>query len=604
MPSALPDPPVDCGRRLLPAVVDQLARDEPDRAWCSLPRDDYDLSQGFEDISYARFANAINKLAWFIEESIGKSTTFETVAYLGISDVRYHMIQLAVCKTGHKVLFSSQINSQAVHLSLLEQTDCNVIFTANGVLVNDILSARPMKHAVIPALDDLLESEEVPHYPYEKTYEEAKNDPYLILHTSGTTGQPKPIVWNHALIATQDRHLLLEDVAGRRHTLMLCHPGEGVRYMMPTSPFHAISCGFSMCMSIFGKTVILPGFRDRGVDASEICLLLASSNATKAFFTPWMMEAIARRKDAKRFIEPLESVVFGGAVLSSFAAQVWANHTKIQNVWGSTESLAPPQLESDNADYEYTHFDVFTEGYEFRQIKDTGYVSETGEAKDLYEFVMKTSEKAAPTASWHAAQGIHPSTTSPPYPEWQTSDLWTPHPDPAKAAYAWKFVCRRDDLISFSTGVSGHPAPIERAIHESDKVHSVILIGSEHRQALALIELAGGYEPSPELASKLWEEVIEPANEKAQAHIRVARTHVLLLPAGSFVRTAKGSVVRTLVEAKFKDRIAEVFEKYGDKWQDAKERYGSISQSTEITVEIVTEGNGRNGNGNGNRNAS
>lgn len=397
-------------------------------------------------------------------------------------------------------------------------------------------------------------------------------------------------------MATQDRHLLLDDVAGRRHCLMLTHPGEGARYMLATSPFHAISSGFSMCMSVFGKTVFMPGFRDRGVDASEICQLLAHANATKAFFTPWMMETIARRKDASKFIEPLENVAFGGAVLSSYAARIWAKQTKIQNVWGATEALAPPQLEADDGDYEYTFIDVYSGGYEFRQIKDTGYVTEAGVAMDLYEFVMKTSEKAAPIASWHARQDIHPSNTAPPYPEWQTGDLWTPHPDPAKAPYAWKFVCRKDDLISFSTGVSGHPAPIERAILESEKAHSAILIGSEHRQALALVELAEGHEPSAELAKSLWEETIEPANDKVQAHIRVAKTHVLLVPAGSFIRTAKGSVVRKLTEDKFKGRISEVYERFGDLWQDAKERYGSISQSTEITVEIMSqEGNGQNG---------
>lgn len=280
---------------------------------------------------------------------------------------------------------------------------------------------------------------------------------------------------------------------------------------------------------------------------------------------------------------------FPAAVLSSYAARTWAKHTTIQNIWGATESLAPPQLKADNADYEYTFFDVFTEGYEFRRIKDTGYVSEEGETKDVFEFIMKTSEKAAPIASWHARQDIHPSNTEPPYPEWQVGDLWTPHPDPAKAAYAWKFVCRKDDLISFSTGVSGHPAPIERAIQESPKVHSAILVGSEHRQALALIEVADGQDVSAELASELWEQVIEPANQKTQAHIRVAKTHVLLLPPGSFIRTVKGNVVRKLTEERFKDAIAGVYDNAGDKWLDAKERYGSISQSTEITVEFATE---------------
>lgn len=76
--------PADCGQRLLPAVIDQRARDEPQSAWCSLPVDDYDLSKGFEDITISRFANAINRLAWFIESTIGKSSTFETVAYFGV----------------------------------------------------------------------------------------------------------------------------------------------------------------------------------------------------------------------------------------------------------------------------------------------------------------------------------------------------------------------------------------------------------------------------------------------------------------------------------------------------------------------------------------
>lgn len=79
--------PVDCGRRLLPTVIDQRARNEPDSAWCSLPVDDYDLSKGFEDISIGRFANAINRLAWFIESAVGKSSTFETVAYLGVVSI-------------------------------------------------------------------------------------------------------------------------------------------------------------------------------------------------------------------------------------------------------------------------------------------------------------------------------------------------------------------------------------------------------------------------------------------------------------------------------------------------------------------------------------
>ena len=49
------------GKRLLPVIIDEAAAGEPDRAWASLPIDDYDLERGFEDVSYAAFANADRK---------------------------------------------------------------------------------------------------------------------------------------------------------------------------------------------------------------------------------------------------------------------------------------------------------------------------------------------------------------------------------------------------------------------------------------------------------------------------------------------------------------------------------------------------------------
>lgn len=188
-----PGAPPNCGKRLLPATIDLLARDEPSRVWCSLPRDDWDLSLGYEDITYAVFANAINRLARFATSTLGSPSpsSFPTIAYLGVPDIRYHMVQMALCKAGYKTLFSSQLNSSEVHLSLMEQTGCVGLLSAVGVRVDDLVAGREgMKHALIPDLDDLLEGEKVEVFPYEKTYEEAKDEPYLVLHSSGTTGFP------------------------------------------------------------------------------------------------------------------------------------------------------------------------------------------------------------------------------------------------------------------------------------------------------------------------------------------------------------------------------------------------------------------------------
>ena len=98
--------------------------------------------------------------------------------FLSADTIHAKKMQMAVCKTGHKVLYSSQLNSLAVHLSLLEQTNCNHMFSAVGVNVSDIIRSRPMTAHAVPELEDLLDlDDKVPHFPYTKTFEEAAQDP-------------------------------------------------------------------------------------------------------------------------------------------------------------------------------------------------------------------------------------------------------------------------------------------------------------------------------------------------------------------------------------------------------------------------------------------
>lgn len=70
------------GRRLLPTLIDDLADRQPDNAWASIPRS-ADIKEGFQDISFRQLVNLIDGLAWWIESRYGRSSTFETVAYLG-----------------------------------------------------------------------------------------------------------------------------------------------------------------------------------------------------------------------------------------------------------------------------------------------------------------------------------------------------------------------------------------------------------------------------------------------------------------------------------------------------------------------------------------
>lgn len=51
-------------------------------------------------------------------------------------------------------------------------------------------------------------------YPYDETFESAEFDPIIILHTSGSTGNPKPIYCNQGLFCSADNYHNLATLDG------------------------------------------------------------------------------------------------------------------------------------------------------------------------------------------------------------------------------------------------------------------------------------------------------------------------------------------------------------------------------------------------------
>lgn len=48
------------------------------------------------------------------------------------------------------------------------------------------------------------------------------------------------------------------------------------------------------------------------MNTTDICDILEYGNIKIAGLTPWMMEDVARKPNAKQYIENLEAVLFGG----------------------------------------------------------------------------------------------------------------------------------------------------------------------------------------------------------------------------------------------------------------------------------------------------
>ncbi|KAJ5626874.1 acetyl-CoA synthetase-like protein [Penicillium herquei] len=81
-----------------------------------------------------------------------------------------------------------------------------------------------------------LNGAQYPHYPYTKRFVTACNEPLLVLHTSGTTALPKPIIISHNWVSSWVHALHQAPIPGTE-SLDTLHQGNRVLVMMP--PFHA-----------------------------------------------------------------------------------------------------------------------------------------------------------------------------------------------------------------------------------------------------------------------------------------------------------------------------------------------------------------------------
>lgn len=71
-------------------------------------------------------------------------------------------------------------------------------------MVQPWLQGSGVRPIEIGSLDEWFPPAAVPHFPYEKTFEQAQWDPVVVLHTSGSTGLPKPVVARVGMLSTGD----------------------------------------------------------------------------------------------------------------------------------------------------------------------------------------------------------------------------------------------------------------------------------------------------------------------------------------------------------------------------------------------------------------
>ncbi|KAF2126750.1 acetyl-CoA synthetase-like protein [Dothidotthia symphoricarpi CBS 119687] len=480
------------GRRLVCAVIDENADLYPDKVCYSIPYSE-DLRHGFRDVNWRTYANAIDRMAHLIEKEIGRSSVFATVMYLGYPDLRNFIVPLALIKTGHKVLFSSPRNSIIGHSELIRQTDCKILLHTAGFPISGILEKCPMKTICVPELEFLLTATPRIPYPYNKSFEDAKNDPCLIVHTSGSTGIPKPTVWTNWSISTTDNYNLVAPLEDRP-TLWAADINIIKRNYCAWSIFNGAGLAASIMMTCFsGKTIVLgPPEQQTTVDTFND--MLDYANIDSACCLPSVLEDIARRPDILVKLNRLRMLAYVGGSIPSHVGETIYQHTHLYTVMGSAETITIVQHVTDREDWPYVCINPTCNGIEMRPVAD------------LFELVYVKNPH------FIGYQGIFK--VFPKLQEYSMQDLYSRHPT---KAHHWKYEGRKDDVIVLRNGWNFNPMLHERTITLHPYVQRCMVVGTSREKPAAIIQLKPEYYTDDEMRQKailesIWPQVVRANN--------------------------------------------------------------------------------------------
>ena len=508
-------------------LLQSRAHRHPDSVVVSYPKHDID----FVDYTYRQldiFAyRAGIHYQQFIPTRDSSKEVPTVVALLGPSNIEYIITLLALVKLGHTILFLSTRISQEAIDSLLQVSGASFLITDTKFshvgdkarehlpnlqslpIASQTLFDFPIEHEASTRLDEALD-------PVQET-----NNTCWIIHSSGSTGLPKPIY--------QKQSAALANFAGNMNmrafiTLPLYH-NHGI-----CNFFRAIHSAKSL--HIFSA--------DLPLTSQHLCTVLSQHNFEIFYGVPYALKLLAETETGIRLLQELRMVMFGGSACpDELGNRLVENGVTLVSHYGATEV---GQLMTS-----------------FRPAGDKAwnYVREHNSLKPFLKWIPQGSNlfECAVLEGWPAKV-----TSNQPDGSYRTKDLFEPHPT---IPGAWKYIARKDDTIVLVNGEKFNPVLLEGKIRVSPLVAETVVFGAGRPYLGILIVPSSNTEDmsQEEIVEALWAE-IESCNQLSEAYARITKNMIRVLPRGTqYPRTDKGSIIRQAFLKAFAKEIDDTYDR-------------------------------------------
>jgi fatty-acyl-CoA synthase len=181
--------------------------------------------------------------------------------------------------------------------------------------------------------------EGVPEYP-----ELDEREAAALCYTSGTTGNPKGVLYSHRSTTLHSAGVLMSGSLG---------VGSDDRILLVVPMFHVNAWGLPYAAALGGSTLVLPG---RNLAAEPLAKLIEGERCTTMACVPTIYADLLRYADAQRpDLSSLRRAICGGATMPLALAQAFQERhgVPLLHAWGMTETSpmctvahAPPGLDA------------------------------------------------------------------------------------------------------------------------------------------------------------------------------------------------------------------------------------------------------------------
>ncbi|KAK2598904.1 hypothetical protein QQS21_005646 [Conoideocrella luteorostrata] len=531
----------------LPDIIDQRAAVEPNRLFGAITRVDDNGKVHLRRVSYRDMSEAADRAAHWLLETLGRSESFESSAYVGPADLRYPILTMAAAKTGHKALLLSSWAPVTAHAKLLAAASCRHLLVAGDDA--DLVTAAQLATAGTetrlhpsPSLEWLLDGPPTARYPISMTIDQLRGRDYAVIHTSGSTGDPKLIAWKFNAVAAIQWLGKPECILPHGPTTLVKEVWKDKCHLLGLTPSHGVGLlALGPWAVYFNMPMILPP-ADRPLNPDIASQIFQHDLCEAAIMAPAHLQALTRDAGKVDALRHLHHVIWAGAPFpSTTIADAVRSRVRIECAFGSSEAALLALVPEHEDDYEWHNFHDLT-GCQMR------YFSE-----DLHEQILVRDP------AFEKAQFVFQN--FPDLDEFPTKDLFSRHPHRQNM---WRFRGRKDDMITLSTGRNIEPAPLESAVASHSGVVAALVCGIGHTCPGLLVEAAVPPQTKQQ-AETLREEIwptIDKANEEMDQHARIYKSMILFTsPKKPFQRADKGSVLRART---LKDYEAEIATLYKD----------------------------------------